>query len=514
MFLNDLNSEIDGILMAVSEEIGVSESRYQEAKDHYSAVGDWLDAQDSPLKAYQPHIYPQGSFALGTAVRPLNDEDYDVDTVCLLSTPPIGLSQQRLKTMIGERLKQHATYAEMIDPQDGGRRCWTLRYADGSQFHIDILPAIPDGPQRMTFPAVPQWLAESAIRITDKTTWSYGAEWPKSNPTGYARWFEHRMSVMLQKAKEVYAGRLRASVTLIQDYEVRTPLQRAVQILKRHRDVYCAGDDKPISIIITTLAGQVYQNESTLLETLRNIVPKMRQELYNGRRVNEWWVPNPVSPEENFADKWKETPRKAEVFLGWLDTVEKEFADLLSEQGFQEIGDYLAKAYGARDASRAMERRSNELKKALPMVRTGGAFRPLPQSAIDLTTFNVPHRQAPVWPEALSASVTINARWRVAGAWKDLRGGASHVMRKAQIRFRATTTVQGLYEVYWQVVNTGADARVANGLRGNIASPEDPSDPLKHAETTLYRGRHWIECFIVKNGRCIARSGPFVVNIV
>ena len=74
--------------------------------------------------------------------------------------------------------------------------------------------------------------------------------------------------------------------------------------------------------------------------------------------------------------------------------------------------------------------------------------------------------------------------------------------------FEATTNVPAPFDVYWQVVNTGTEAEQANDLRGRFFLGE-----LKHRETTKYTGMHWTECFIVKNGRCVARSGEFVVSI-
>ena len=41
----------------------------------------------------------------------------------------------------------------------------------------------------------------------------------------------------------------------------------------------------------------------------------------------------------------------------------------------------------------------------------------------------------------------------------------------------------------------------------------DNSNPSVHWEKSLYTGKHWIECFIVKDGICVARSGRFYVNI-
>jgi hypothetical protein len=32
-------------------------------------------------------------------------------------------------------------------------------------------------------------------------------------------------------------------------------------------------------------------------------------------------------------------------------------------------------------------------------------------------------------------------------------------------------------------------------------------------ETARYRGTHFIECFAIRSGVCVARSGEFVVNI-
>ncbi|WP_395090796.1 cyclic GMP-AMP synthase DncV-like nucleotidyltransferase [Armatimonas sp.] len=354
--------DINELLVQISEEINVPEGRQQEAKDRYMAVGKWLDADDSPLHEYHPNIHPQGSFAIGTAIRPVDGEEYDVDTVCLLTKTPKNITQQQLKSLVGDRLKQHATYAQMLNPVTGGRRCWTLKYAQGTRFHLDILPAIPDPELASVYLGTPLRLAETAILITDCTTWHKQDDWPKSNPEGYVRWFHHQMQVALKKAKQARAILLKANVSAIQDYEVRTPLQQAIQLLKRHRDINHAGDeDKPISIIITTLAAKAYENEATVFETLQTIIPRMRAQLHLDRRFRTWWVENPVNLAENFADKWDDTPNKADVFFDWLDTLEREFAELLTDEGFQDVGNYLVRMFGAREASKAITRYSNTL---------------------------------------------------------------------------------------------------------------------------------------------------------
>jgi hypothetical protein len=62
-------------------------------------------------------------------------------------------------------------------------------------------------------------------------------------------------------------------------------------------------------------------------------------------------------------------------------------------------------------------------------------------------------------------------------------------------------------------VNTDDEARSANSLRGGYYDGVIEKGGRVRQESTLYSGMHWVECFIVKNGVCVARSGEFVVNI-
>ena len=355
--------QLGQIFHHLAEQLDVPPSKYRQAKEHYEAVGAWLDADDSELAIYGPSIYPQGSFALGTAVKPLGDEEYDVDAVCLLRLTPQQVTQQQLKALVGDRLKHpRSRYRNMIEPKEGGRRCWTIQYSDTSKFHLDVLPAIPDDYRLLLALGVPEGWAASAICLTDQKTWNDpDPKWPRSNPKGFVAWFMSRMHMRLEEAKRLRARELRMEVEEIEDFEIRTPLQRLIQILKRHRDVrYNGDDDKPISIIVTTLAAQAYNNEADLLEAVLDVVPRMRQ--YIQQRGTVWWVQNPVNPEENFADKWAEEPRKAKLFFEWLDALEGEYKELVTDQGFQKIEDYLHKAFGGRDAEAAIAMHLGSLK--------------------------------------------------------------------------------------------------------------------------------------------------------
>ncbi len=364
--MNDTRNQqhVSQILEDLADTIDVSQSKYEEAKRHYKAVGEWLRDENSELAPFKPQIYAQGSFALGTAVRPLGDDEYDVDAVCLLDMTPDQVTQLQLKEMVGQRLKHpKSRYKNMIEPEEGGRRCWTIQYADGSKFHLDVLPCIPDRSRWFLGLNLEDDIVEHSIRLTDKHTPEYSIGWPadgqsshdptRSNPKGYCMWFKGRMRVRLNEAKTALAMATRASIEDIEDYQVRTPLQRAIQILKRQRDVrYNGDDDKPISIIISTLAAKAYNNESDLYEAMINIVRGMREHIE--KRNGVWWVQNPVNPLENFADKWQECPRKADIFFEWLTALEAEFQNIVTDEGLRKVGMYLAESYGRRDAESTM----------------------------------------------------------------------------------------------------------------------------------------------------------------
>ena len=390
---------LNRILTDLAAELDVPPSKYREATEHYEAVGAWLDADDSELARCQLSIYPQGSFALGTAVKPLGDEEYDVDTVCLLQLTSDQVTQKQLKNLVGDRLKHpQSRYKDMIEPRDGGRRCWTIRYADASKFYLDVLPAIPDDYGWLVALGVPKEWAETAICLTDRKTWNGPySEWHRSNPKGYIAWFKDRMRVSLKEAKQFRAMEIHAEVEEIEDFDVRTPLQRLIQILKRHRDVRFNDDeDKPISIIITTLAAQAYNNEADLAEAVLDVIPRMRD--YIEKRDGARWVPNPVNPEENFADKWTEKPRKARLFFEWLDEIEREYKELLTDQGFAKIGDYLRKGFGRRDAEAVMAKHSDQK----PLQGSATAVAPVvlvPRKSEQPTTpkIELPSRPSKPW---------------------------------------------------------------------------------------------------------------------
>jgi len=320
------------------------DSAYEKAKKRYDDLGEWFDRDDSLVKDNSPHIFPQGSFRLGTAIRPLDeDEGYDLDLACKLRE---GITkdtntQEFLKKLVGLELESYRLARGIKEELESKHRCWRLEYQDDLNFHMDIVPCIPADENRrklilesMRKFGIDEFVAGSAsqttVSITDDRHQGYKTicnNWNISNPEGYALWFEYRMN---PGRMQVLAEK--AQVDDVPIFKRKTPLQRAVQLLKRHRDQMFKRDEdvKPISIIITTLAARAYNGEQDVVSTLGNILAKM------GGLINQTTprVPNPIDPDEDFADRWAMTKYRhlnlEQNFWNWLKQAQSDFDHITS----------------------------------------------------------------------------------------------------------------------------------------------------------------------------------------
>jgi hypothetical protein len=353
------------ILEELGKTLDITETQFDTAVRSYEAVGSWLAKEDSLLSPYRPIIRPQGSFLLGTMTKPVNEnDDLDIDLVCQLTGKGSTWTQKMLKQIVGERIKEHRIYQQMLLIPDG-RRCWRLDYAEDANYHMDILPSlISQGYYLLerSLSASDVDYENLAIRITDKLRYDYETsinpqDWLLCNPFGYAQWFFQRASIDSLKSLS-----LSEAIRPVPKFQKnKLPLQRVVQLLKRHRDMMFNGDEhKPISIIITTLAAKVYNREHDIIAALINVVENLSrhiEERYdpNLKRYIKW-IPNPVNPQENFADKWIECPQKERNFFAWINQLRQDLNIILEQagRGVHFVGEAMQKPFGKTQVIRAL----------------------------------------------------------------------------------------------------------------------------------------------------------------
>lgn len=309
------------IIEEVAGIIDIPASAYEKAEARYKDLGEWFGRKEARCHDFDPHIYSQGSFRIGTVIHPVDDDgEYDLDMGCRLR---VGVTkkthtQQQLKAFVGVDIEEYRIARGIQEKRQERPRCWRLKYSDKLNFHLDTVPSIPETSERRQLmqeaivqTGAPAGLASLVANltgaITDNRLRNYRIihdDWLLSNSEGFALWFESRMKLAKALMESLAQQARAAEVDKLPTYRWKSPLQRCIQLLKRHRDMFFSDDPdgKPASIIITTLSAKAYQGEVEIADALETILTTM------GALVNPTSprVPNPVNPAEDFADKWSD----------------------------------------------------------------------------------------------------------------------------------------------------------------------------------------------------------------
>lgn len=334
-------------------DLDITEAERDRAIARYTDLGGSFDDHWSSTRG-QNVVSPQGSFLLGTVVRNVHRHegiDIDIDLVAMRDIAKSSTTQEALKADAGVAVSNYQRSAGSGAPAlSECSRCFTLTWAG---MHLDVLPAIPNADR-----------PGSGILITDKDV----VNWLPSDPNGYATWFRGRMLEQLDTERVILAKEMQLDE--VPEWRVKTSLQRAVQALKRHRDVFFTGrDDRTASIVITTLAAHAYQGGSDVYEVSRYLTFQMGNFL---KKVDgRWTLPNPAQPGEDFTDSWTANPGRADGFFEWLESAQQTFDQLGKKSGLDASVPLLGEVFGDRFAKAA----GRGLGAAMHGARQNGSLR-------------------------------------------------------------------------------------------------------------------------------------------
>jgi hypothetical protein len=341
-------------LRLLADDLDPPPERKRAARDRYTDLGEFLTEIAANTTSRDVSVYPQGSFLLGTTTRDPFTGDFDVDLVIHVDYHKSEISQRELNDLVGRWLELY-----VVDRQQGhsplapselkhGSRAWTLTYED--PFHMDALPvAAAETGEIPSTAGTPEWL-------TDKSFWN----WLETNPTGLALWFRDLTSIELETRARV----AKVEVEELPPDQAKSSMQRASQILKRHRDHAFQHDEDdlaPPSVLITVLAGLAYRQEipqgGDVEDVLRAVVPAMPELLQ--RRSGELWLPNPTCADENYADRYDGRPEKEKALYIWLEQIHRDLEDLADTKGLdaleQRFDQVFGPGYGGRVARKVGE---------------------------------------------------------------------------------------------------------------------------------------------------------------
>jgi hypothetical protein len=340
-------SSLDDLLHRICINLQLSLTDYSLAVEHYQAIGNYLESKDSPVAQYHPNIYPQGSLRIGTTVKPHGKQEYDLDIVCEMS----NLEMERLSnpvsllTDIEDWLKKNGRYKDKVERMN---RCVRVNY--DYQFHLDILPAQPDEASGYCCVLVPD------CKLDD---------WKPSNPKGYAEWFDaaaeySKFELVMEAAEPLPAH---------EPIEFKPPLKRAVQLLKRYRDMTLGYDSKAaISIVLTTLSARNYVGQQSVNDTLLGVLEGIVAGLPS-QGIME--VRNPMNHNELLSERWNSDPKLYDEFKEWIIEFRNDWRAINSAKGLPSRMPLLGKLFGEERVNIALEDQAEAIHNLRPSSSIG-----------------------------------------------------------------------------------------------------------------------------------------------
>ncbi|MCF2445396.1 nucleotidyltransferase [Dyadobacter sp. CY345] len=378
--IEDPSTQLDELLDKMAEGLQLDDTRYDRMKSAYRAVHEFV-LEDPFFKSLVKETYPQGSVKTETANKPYEGNEFDLDTIIQLRPDAGRFGPQEIRKQLERRLREPGSrYRNSLISKS---RCVRIKYA--GDFHMDVLAAS----QRNNS-------CPNTVLVLNKEMQNVDI----SNPRGHADWFIQQANSVVESLLEKADRKRAIEIERLpnDNFRRKKPLQRAVQLLKRYRDIYFSNDDtfKTSSVILTTIAGQYHRGEPSIFDTMDGIVGRIvsNANFYQsipGQRIK---VLNPVNQLEDFTSKWDTQPEYYNAFIDFASHLNNEWQKFKLQQGVLTESRILKGLFGEdiyNDAtSAAMSQISNaRASKSLYQIPASGILtsQPVSRSIIKPNTF-------------------------------------------------------------------------------------------------------------------------------
>lgn len=272
------------------KEISLDSKRLERIEDSVSHLKNFVE-NDKQIGEARINLYLQGSYALGTGIKPQRDE-FDVDVVLVLDLnkrPADSKNPKAIIEWVAERARLDSFWKGKISTEE---RCVRVNYA--GDFHLDIVPVIESHTGR------------DEIYIPGK----HEDNWQKlSNPIGYIRWFESVGDDKLYKFKDT------------------------VKLFKCWAATKFGIESGPKPILLTTLVGLKYENRyNSLAETFTCTAESLRSyvDAYSTVPI----IQNPSLHSEDLAVHWTDDTFK--LFKDKIKYCAQKAREALDHQDYEE----------------------------------------------------------------------------------------------------------------------------------------------------------------------------------
>lgn len=430
----------------LSDVVNIDDSRLEILDSRVSLVSDYLQSTDVIGEAFIDLI-PQGSMAHKTIIKPFNGHEFDADVLLQLEPQDTWKAKDYIEALY-QAFHASGNYCDRVTRKT---RCVTVQYANDC--HIDVVPFVE--------------LQPDTFYIINRNEGEDGT-FEQTDPTGYTEWLDER--------NRITNGNLIKSIRLLKwlrDYKQTFTCKSVildVLIAGRANSVNLVSDSKYYSDVPTTLV-HLLEDLNTYLAMYPDYMPR---------------IEDPTCPEIDYNHRWDN-----DQYLNFKKKVEY----------------YASKARAAYDEEDITT--SQNLWRDLFGDQFGSSsVKSLSESLANFVTISGDPGEKFI--EEMH-DVKLDARYnlKVVGSAVQKSGFRTYDLPKRGnriepgrfVRFSIRKcTVPGEYSILWKIKNRGKAAEAAECLRGEIV----PGDT--HTEPTKYRGSHYVECYIIKDGICVARD--------
>ena len=250
----------------MSDRVDLNEGRRERLHSGWRGVYEHLSRN---LPGFQ-EAEMQGSFALGTIIKPTNGREYDLDMLVIMDEDAEMDPKDYIKKVY-RTMKANGNYADKVHRKT---RCVEVNYA--GEFHMDIVPCVE---------------RDGAMYICNRQT----NEFEITDGTGFRDWFNGK--------NEVTHGNLKRAARLL-------------KYLRDHKRTFTAP-----SVLLTTLIGNAVWDgdDGSQFKTLPDALKTVTNRVNDFLQINPFMprISNPALPEEDFSRDWD--PDKYRNFRDMFD---------------------------------------------------------------------------------------------------------------------------------------------------------------------------------------------------
>jgi len=449
---------LDYFKLFLTDTVNLNQSRLDDLDSRVDAITSALKAA-SNLDGHVLDTVPQGSWAHRTIIRPAAGLEFDADFLIQLSEAQAwNLNPTQYTDAVWTALSSHGTYASMITRKN---RCVRVTYANDC--HIDVVPYVI--------------LSTGREVIINRTT----NEFEDTNPVGFTEW--------LQGKDDLTGGALRQVLRLL-------------KYLRDHCDAF-----KIKSVLLTTLVGNVTETWRTYDPAYYQDVPTTLVHLV--KDLDAWLQVRPTKP--SIADP---SCPSTTFDHRWTDNQYSTFSDKVHE-----LAPKIQAAFDVSTPAASVLAWQAVFGSAFPATLAAATAVEATRSVTKAITVadRAPNERfiEEMFPVSLTHNVGIVCEMSEPsyrnrpGRRRALHTRRGRAPKERSLLFKVVKkNVQEPFDVYWKVRNHGSEAAQLGQLRGQIYPDEGQR---QRSETTRYTGHHYVECYIVKDGVCVARAHEPVI---